>query len=266
MDGKYHITVDLKISPVVHPPRKVPVALQDAVKKELERRDSLDVIEKVQGPSDWVSSMVVIVKPNKLRLCMDPRDLNCAIKREHYPMVTVEEVAARMPKAKILSVLDASQGFLQVQLDAESSKLRTFNTPIWPYLYKRMHFGIKSAPEVFQRARSQIFQDLPGTKVIMDDLLIWDRREEEHDQNLIRTLDRAREANLKLCKKKSGIKLNKIGYVGQIFTSEGLETDPEKISAIREMPTPEDKTRTAKVHGNDHLPRQVYTKLVSVSV
>ena len=66
--------------------------------------------------------MVVIMKPNgKLRICIDPRDLNKVIKREYYPMRTIEEIAARMPNAKFFSILDASSGYWQVQLDPESA-------------------------------------------------------------------------------------------------------------------------------------------------
>ena len=95
--------------------------------------EKLGVVEHVHEPTDWVNSMVTIVKPNgKLRICIDPRDLNRAIRREHYPKKTIKEVTARIPNAKVFSVLDASLGFWPVQLDDISAKLCTFNTgPFW---------------------------------------------------------------------------------------------------------------------------------------
>ena len=124
----HHIQLDPKQNPVVHPPRKVPVTIRPKVKDELEQMERLGVIERIQNPTDWVNSMVTVIKPNgKLRICIDPRDLNRAIKREFYPMRTIEEIAARMPNAKYFSVLDASSGFWQVELD--NDKLCTFNTP-----------------------------------------------------------------------------------------------------------------------------------------
>lgn len=128
--GRHHIQVDPAVTPVIHPPRKVPLALKDDIKKELERMETLGVIEKQTEPTDWVNSMVTVKKANKrIRICIDPQDLNKAIKREHYPLRTVEEVVAEMPNAKVFSVLDANHGFWQIQLDEESSKLCTFNTP-----------------------------------------------------------------------------------------------------------------------------------------
>jgi len=83
----YHIDIKPESRPIVHPPHRVPVTLRPKVKQELERMKKLNVIEKVEEAIDWVKSMVVITKPNgKLRICIDPRDLNKAVKQEYYPM------------------------------------------------------------------------------------------------------------------------------------------------------------------------------------
>ena len=71
--------------------------------------EKLDVIEKIHESTEWVYSVTVVTKPNgKLRIYIDTRDLNQAIRHEYYPMRTIEEIAACMPNAKIISVLDAS--------------------------------------------------------------------------------------------------------------------------------------------------------------
>ena len=87
------------------------------------------ILTPVNGPTDWVSSMVTVVKSNKLRICIDPKDLNRAIKRSHYPMPTIEKVATKLSKAKVFTVLDAKSGFWQIKRDEDSSMLTTFNTP-----------------------------------------------------------------------------------------------------------------------------------------
>ena len=117
LPGEYHIVTDDSVPPVVHPPRRVPVALRNQIKEKLDEMVANGILAPVTEPTEWVSSMLVIVKPNKLRICLDPRDLNKAIRREHYQMPTVEEVSTRLSQAKKFTVVDAKDGFWQKRLD-----------------------------------------------------------------------------------------------------------------------------------------------------
>ena len=89
--GEYTIHTDPNVSPVVHPPCRLPIVLQDAVKSELDAMVEKKVIVPVTEPTPWVSSVVVVQKKN--RIFLDPRDLNRAIMHSHYPLLTVEQVA-----------------------------------------------------------------------------------------------------------------------------------------------------------------------------
>ena len=177
------------------------------------------------------------MKPNKIRICIDPRDLNKAIQREHFPMMTREEVIASMSRAKVFSVLDATSGHWQVKLDEAC----TFNTPYGRYRFTRLPFGMKSAPEVFQHRMSELFEDVEGVKSIVDDL-IWGKDDEEHDNRLKQVLNRAREVNLKFNAKKCRIRQDEVPYVGHVLSKEGLKPDPEKILAVQEMQSPQNTT------------------------
>ena len=119
-----------------------------------------------------------------MRICIDPKDLNRALGREHYPIPTVEEVVALFPKAKVFSVLDAKSGFLQIKLDYESSLLTTFNTPQGRYRWLRLPFGVKSAPEIFQKAMDRMLEGIEGANAIMDDILVGGRHVDDHDRIL----------------------------------------------------------------------------------
>ena len=90
LDGDYRIQIDSSVALVVHPPWKVPFALKERLKAELDRMETIRAIKKVTKPTEWVSSIVIIEKKDgKIRVCLDPKDLNKAIKREYYPMKTV---------------------------------------------------------------------------------------------------------------------------------------------------------------------------------
>ena len=94
------------------------------------------IIATVTEPTDWVNSLVVVENPNgKLRICLDPKDLNAAIKRPHYPMPTLEDALSKMTGAKFFSKLDARSEYWQLKLSPESSYLTTFNTPYGRYRF-----------------------------------------------------------------------------------------------------------------------------------
>ena len=127
----YHIELAEGAVPVVHAPRKVPVPQRAKVVEELKMMEKLGVMVPQEEATEWVHLLVVVQKPTgAVRLCIDPRDLNLGIKRPHYPMKTIDEVASRLQGAKMFSILDAASGFWQLKLDVESSRLCTFNTPI----------------------------------------------------------------------------------------------------------------------------------------
>ena len=255
MGDAYHIDIDSAIPPVQHLPRRVPVAMKEPLKCKLSELTKRGIIIKVEEPTPWISNMVAIMKPNKLRLCIDPRDLNRAIKRPKYQMPTLEEILPTLSKAKIFTVLDAKEGFYQVKLDDNSSYLTTFWTPFGRYRYLRMPFGISSAPEEFQRRMHAALQGLSGVEVIADDILVYgcgDTEEEyrrDHDTNLRHLLQRARERNLKLNKKKLKLCLSEVSYMGHKLTREGLCPDPAKVKAIIDMPRPDNKKAVERFLG-----------------
>ena len=84
--------IDESARPVEHPPRRVPVAIRERLRETLEDLEKREIITRVTTPTPWISSMVVVPKKNdKLRICLDPMDLNRALQRENYPMPTIEE-------------------------------------------------------------------------------------------------------------------------------------------------------------------------------
>ena len=198
-------------------------------------------ITKVTEPTDWVSSMVTVVRNGKLRICSDPKDLNKAIRREHYPIPTVEEVVASMPGAKVFSKIDAKSGFLQIKLDYESSLLTTFNSPIGRYRWLHLPFGIKSASEIYQRIMDEMLENSDGARAIMDDIQIAGKTPQEHDRIMRKVVERATEWNLKLNFDKCQVKQPRVTYVGHLVTDQGLQPDPKKVRAVRSMPVPGSK-------------------------
>ena len=178
--------------------------------------------------------------------CLDPKDLNKAILREHYPLPTIEEVATRLCGAKCFSISDVPNGFWHIPLDEDSSMRTTFNSPFGWYRWKRLPFGISSAPEVFQRKMHEIIEGLHGIEVVADDFIVvgfGDTEEqwiEDHDASLEAFLKRCTERDLRLNDKKMRLRLSSVPFIGHVATANGLQVDPHKVEAIVNMPPPED--------------------------
>ncbi|XP_077985293.1 uncharacterized protein LOC144439935 [Glandiceps talaboti] len=102
LPGEYHIQIDSTVQPVQHAPRRVPVPLKEKLKTKIDEMEKQGIIAKVTEPTDWISSLVAVQKPNKLRVCLDPRDLNRAIKRPKYQLPTVDELLPKLANSKYL--------------------------------------------------------------------------------------------------------------------------------------------------------------------
>ena len=147
LPGEAHLLVEKEVQPTVLPPRRLPHAIKHKVKAELDRMVERDVIAAVHKPTNWVSQLVVAEKKNgDLRICIDPRPLNKALKREHYPLPVIEDILPDLNQAQIFSKLDMSSAFWQVRLDESSSNLTTFNTPFGRYRWRRLPFGTIAYP------------------------------------------------------------------------------------------------------------------------
>ncbi|KAI2646810.1 Transposon Tf2-9 polyprotein [Labeo rohita] len=246
----YKIQLKENAQPVVHPARRVPAPLKDRLKKELDRMTTLGVIKRIQEPTDWVNSMVCVKKKNgDLRVCMDPKDLNDKIKREHYQIPKSEEIVNEMAGAKYFTKLDASQGFWQIRLDEDSTKYCTFNTLFGRYSFLRMPFGIISASEIFHRAMENIIKGLEGVRAYIDDIIIWGSSLQEHNRRLTKVLQKIRVSGLKLNKDKCQFGVQELLFLGDKLSSQGIQPDSEKINAILKMKCPTERKGVQRIMG-----------------
>ncbi|PFX31634.1 Retrovirus-related Pol polyprotein from transposon 17.6 [Stylophora pistillata] len=219
MDSKKDETV----KPVQRSPRRVPVAIRERLQETLGDLEKREIVARVTTPTTWISSMVVVPKPNDaLRIRLDPKDLNRALQRENYPLPTIEEVASRLHRAKVFTVLDVACGFWHVALDEQSSFLTTFNTPFGRYRWKRMRFGIKSASEIFQRKMHELIEGLNEVEVIVDDFVVvgygdsLEAASKDHDKSLLAFLQRCEERGIHLNSDKLKLRMREVPFIGHV--------------------------------------------------
>lgn len=136
------ITIDLPIDetvkPVTQPYRRVPVSLEEAVSTKIDDLLALGVIEPVKGAPTWISPMVVVPQGNdQVRICIDMRRANRAIKRENHPLPVIEDFLPHLAGGKIFSKLDISNAFHQVEISEQSRNITTFITNKGLFRYTR---------------------------------------------------------------------------------------------------------------------------------
>ena len=178
--------------------------MREKLKTELDRLVELDALAPVDQPTEWTSQFVATMKKaGDVRICIDPKSLNEALRREWYQLPVLDEILPELSKARVFSKVDLSSAFWHLSLDEESSLLTTFITPFGRYKWLRLPFGLNVSSEIFQKCLFQALEGLPGVLCIADDIIIHGKDDQEHDENLERFLTRCCEKGIKLKKRKA---------------------------------------------------------------
>ena len=202
-----------------------------------------DIISEVTEPTDWANSVVCNVKETpdgkkKVRLCLDPKDLNKNIRRQHYYSRTVDEILPSLHGKSYFSVVDTTKGYWHVELDHESSLICTFNTPFGRYRFKRLPFGINVSQDIFQRKLDEIHKKIPNVTGIADDIIVFGSTEEEHDQAFVNMLEATRANNVSLNSEKLQFKQQSVNFFGHTLTQDGILPAADKLEALRNISAP----------------------------
>ena len=187
----------------------------------------------------WVNSLIYRRKQDgRLRLYQDPKDLNAAIQRENHVTPTLEEILPKLTGAAVFSIADTKCGYWNVVLDKELSYLTTFNSPFGRYRFNRMPSGLKMSQDIFHTKIDQAFEGCEGVVGIADDIVVLGKTSEEHDRNMQGMLRRCQVTGLKLNPDKYFVKQEKIKLYGVVCSQGGIQPDPNKISALKQMSAP----------------------------
>ncbi|KAL4104446.1 hypothetical protein QTP88_019747 [Uroleucon formosanum] len=237
--GKCPDKVQIKLTdnaiPKSNPSRRFPMKLMPKLKEQLERMVKLDIIKPCENLTEWQSKLVIIEKPDgTLRLCIDPREVNKYIVRDMYQIPTLNDIRPILANKSCYSLLGLKDGFYHCELDEESTKLCTFSSPFGSYSFKRLPFGISMAPELFQKRMSKYFGEIESIQIYFDDVLICANSREEHDQIMMKVLDRARRLNIKFSAKKIQFAVKEVKFLGFVFNMQGVMPDPKRIKIIKD--------------------------------
>lgn len=215
-------------------------AIQKLMFDELDRMLELGVIEESQSP--WNSPVVLVRKANgKSRLCLDSRAVNTVTVKDAYPMPMIDGIMSRLADTFFISSIDLKDAFWQIELDAKSREITAFTVPGRPhYQFRRMPFGLCNAAQTMCRLMDRVIPSVlrEHVFVFIDDLLVVSPDFNSHLKSLKEVAVCLKNAGLTINVEKSKFCMKEIRYLGYIVGNGCLKTDPDKVQAVKNFPTP----------------------------
>ena len=226
--------------------------LKKLSRKEIDKMLQTGVLKPVHQATHWIHSFVLVEGKDKLgnlklRICLDPTNLNKAIVCKQYHFNTPEDIAHLLAEAYIITVCDCRKGYWHQQLDETSTFLTTFNTELGRFWYTVMPFGATVASDMFQCKLDECFGKIKQA-IIADDIMIVGNKPDhsDHDQAFTTLLQTAQKFNVKLNYDKLQYKQEEVEFFGETYTTSNHKPAKSKVSAIAAMPSPTN-TKTGTV-------------------
>lgn len=225
--------------------------MQKLIDAELDKMLQLGVVEK--STSGWSSPILMIPKKDKTyRFCVDFRKLNAVSDKCAYPIPYISSILDKLGNARYLSTLDIRSAYWQIPLEENSKKYTAFTIPgRGLFQFCRMPFGLHGAPATFQALVDKIFgpELEPYLFKYLDDIIIATPDFETHLKILKEVFTRLKTAGLTLQKDKCIFCRDELKFLGYIINRAGLNIDPDKISAIVNIPTPKNVKEVRRIVG-----------------
>ena len=228
----------------IHVPRKVPFALEELVKTELDEMVAKGLLVQVDEPTKWCSGLVTVLKPSgDPRITVDYKPINQYVLRPTHPFPAASAaVRAVPPQSTWFASMDATKGYWQIALSKDASLLTTFITPWGRYRYTRAPMGLSSSGDEFCRRGDRALAGLRDIVKVVDDILLHARSLEELEASARRVLDRCRKYRISMSPEKFVFGVRKIDFVGHTLSGDGVTVNASKLKAISEFPVPKDLT------------------------
>lgn len=235
---KHHIQLT-NDTPFRQKSRRIPPADFADAREHIQELLQKEIIRESSSP--YASPIVLVRKKNgDLRLTVDYRLLNSRTIKDQYNIPKIEEIFHSLTGAVWFSSLDLKSGYYQIEMAEEDKQKTAFWCPLGFYEFNRMPQGICNAPATFQRLMEKCMGSMAFTDVLvyLDDLLIFSRTLEEHEEKLEKVLTRLREYGLRLNPDKCQFLRPSVKCLGHVISAEGVQTDADKISAVTTWPRP----------------------------
>jgi hypothetical protein len=173
-------------------------------------------------------------------MCVDYHSLNEVTIKNKYPLSRIDDLFDQLKGACVFSKIDLRSGYHQLKIRATDIPKTTFITRYGLYEYTVMSFGLTNAPAYFMYLINKVFMEYLDKFVVVfiDDILIFSRNEEEHDEHLRLVLQKLRENQVYAKLNKCEFRLKEVSFLGHIISEGGISVDPSKVKDVLSWNTP----------------------------
>jgi hypothetical protein len=234
-DREIEFTIDLVpgTGPISKAPyRMAPLELRE-LKEQLQELLDRGFIRPSVSP--WGAPVLFVKKKDgSMRLCIDYRELNKATVKNKYPLPRIDDLFDQLQGSQMFSKIDLRSGYHQLKVKEEDIQKTAFRTRYGHYEFLVMPFGLTNAPAAFMDMMNRIFRELVDRCVVVfiDDILIYSKSREEHEEHLATVLSILRKQKLFAKFKKCAFWLESVAFLGHVITKEGISVDPSKVEAV----------------------------------
>jgi hypothetical protein len=237
--GLAPLKIETEGDPICQRSYRAPLSKRQIIEETIDEMLAQDIIEPSNSP--WASPVTLVPKKDgSSRFCVDYRRLNVVTVKDKYPLPHIQDIFDTVGKGKVFSVLDLRSGYWQLPVAAEDRFKTAFTCHVGQFQYKRVSFGLATAPSYFQRAMSQALSSCLGRFVLVyiDDIVVYSDNEEEHAEHLRRVFQCLSDHNLQLKMSKCSFMQPSVNLLGFRISADGIAPLEEKVRAIRDLPAP----------------------------
>jgi len=223
------------------PVRRVPFKSREGVELEINKMLEHGVIERSQA--EWCTPVVPVAKPDgSVWICIDYRGLNAVTPQRRYYLPTLDDLLDRAGQCSIMSTLDLTSGFHQIEMEEEYKDLTTFGSPQGKFRFCRMPFGLKNAPAIFQCVVEHVLRNCKDIAAnYVDDVLVYTRDWDSHLKALRSVLFCLGEAGFSVKLRKCVFGKGRVKYLGHLVGGGRLAIPSDRVEALARYEKPKTK-------------------------
>ncbi|GJV66724.1 putative reverse transcriptase domain-containing protein [Tanacetum coccineum] len=247
---EFHIDLVPGAAPVARAPYRLAPSEMKELADQLQELSDKGFIRPSSSP--WGAPVLFVKKKDgSLRMCIDYRELNKLTVKNRYPLPRIDDLFDQLQGSSVYSKIDLRSGYHQLRVREEDISKTAFRTRYGHYEFQVMPFGLTNAPAVFMDLMNRVCKPYLDKFVIVfiDDILIYSKNKQEHEEHLKIILELLKKEELYAKFSKCEFWIPKVQFLGHVIDNKGIHVDPAKIESVKDWASPKTPTEIRQFLG-----------------